>query len=137
MKDHIHAGEYDMVKYLHKFLTIDIDLIEKEQPKPNPKSKDYTLIKKERKKKETNNTWDIEYRLLKALYMYSFIPRIVKETQHGIHVYFPNIPHSLTLRAIYGDDEKRIMRDEWKIRNNLDLHVNILFNSTEKGVKKI
>jgi len=73
---------------------------------------------------------------LRALYEYSFIPREVRVTNHGLHIYI-NIPYpksdrelAIYLRRRYGDDERRI---EWDMVRRV---VNICFTSTERYITK-
>ena len=85
---------------------------------------------------EEGSRWETEYRLVKALYMYSHIPRRIVTTRHGIHVYFEGIELSdlrelLKVRALFGDDERRIEFDE-RLRERC-LHLNVLFQTSEIG----
>ena len=85
---------------------------------------------------EGGGRWETEYRLVKALYMLSYIPRRIVTTRHGIHVYFENIEVTelrdlLKVRALFGDDERRIEFDE-RLRERC-LHLNVLFQTSELG----
>jgi len=85
---------------------------------------------------EEGGRWETEYRLVKAVYMLSYIPRRIVTTRHGIHVYFEGIELSdlrelLKVRALFGDDERRIEFDE-RLRERC-LHLNVLFQTSEFG----
>jgi len=66
----------------------------------------------------------------KAVYQYSYIPRRVVKTNRGVHVYF-DLPHSFVLRVIFGDDKDRLRRDMLIAEKKADLHINVVFNTTE------
>lgn len=70
--------------------------------------------------------WRSVYDMLKSLLQYSFIPRRVFRTYHGIHVYLPLkcIPKvEFRVRSIFGDDNERIWVDEnrllWRMPTNI------------------
>jgi len=73
---------------------------------------------------------DAEMKLLKALYMFSWIKRKVVITERGYHIYI-NLPHSFGLRALFGDDPKRLAIDEENTRLNSNCYINVAFKSTE------
>jgi hypothetical protein len=66
----------------------------------------------------------------KAVYQLSYIPRKIVRTNKGVHVYF-DLPHSFTLRVIFGDDKNRLRRDIQISEFKADLYVNVVFNTTE------
>lgn len=70
------------------------------------------------------------FRVLRALYEYSFITREVRRTKHGMHIYvfipYPDDRYVANyFRYRFGDDERRM---EWDFRRDV---VNICFNSRE------
>ncbi|MEM2352457.1 MAG: hypothetical protein QXT26_08635 [Thermoproteota archaeon] len=79
--------------------------------------------------------WDTVYRLVRALYQYSFIYREVKRTKHGLHVYFNINVRELgcdklyILKVLFGDDEQRVLLDESRCVNSY--WVNVCFSSSE------
>jgi hypothetical protein len=78
---------------------------------------------------------DAWIRELKALYQYNMIPREVKHTRHGIHVYLKLDFNKLTweqilnIRRNFGDDPYRLFWDEIKAKRGF--WVNRLFTSSE------
>ncbi|MEM4067274.1 MAG: hypothetical protein QXV17_10505 [Candidatus Micrarchaeaceae archaeon] len=79
---------------------------------------------------DLKNSYD-EFRLCKALYQFSWIKRVVKETKRGYHIYYPELPHSLELRVLFGDDLKRVEWDERNILLGSKCFINVAFKSTE------
>ena len=69
----------------------------------------------------------------KAVYQFSWIPRVIKKTRRGgLHVYIP-VQHSFVLRIVFGDDYKRLQRDMEIASSTADMHINVAFKSTEVG----
>lgn len=79
--------------------------------------------------------WDTSYRLLKALYMYSFLKRLVKQSRHGYHIYLDIDIRALdcyritAIKTMFGDDIERIHLDD--TRCVLGYWVNVCFTSSE------
>jgi hypothetical protein len=71
-----------------------------------------------------------EMKLLKALYMFSWVRRRVVKTNRGYHIYL-DLPHSFQLRALFGDDPKRLEVDESNVKRGSRCYVNVAFKSTE------
>jgi hypothetical protein len=71
-----------------------------------------------------------EMKLLKALYMFSWIKRRVVKTNRGYHIYL-DLPHSFELRALFGDDPKRLEVDESNAKRRSRCYINVAFKSTE------
>jgi len=72
-----------------------------------------------------------EMKLLKALYMFSWVKRRVVQTNRGYHIYL-DLPHSFQLRALFGDDPKRIEIDETNTMRGSRCYINVAFKSTER-----
>jgi len=107
------------IGYPRSYICLDIDLKEKEKDRAKKKHRDPLA-------------------LAKALYQYSYIPRRVFETRHGLHVYLPiritelsDIWGIIAIRSVFGDDYYRIGLDIEKIASNNGI-VNKCFTSSEK-----
>jgi hypothetical protein len=102
----------DMTKFTRKKICIDIDIVDKFSGK---------YVKEN------------ELNLLKALYQYSYINRIICETRHGYHVYLDietdNPEANLLIRIHFGDDVNRIQKDYERIM--LNSYINRCFTSSE------
>jgi hypothetical protein len=108
------------VSYPRSYLCIDVDIEEKDKDKA-----------KNRKK------YKDPLALAKALYQYSYLPRRVFATKHGLHIYLPmkitelsNIWGMITIRSVFGDDYYRIGLDIEKIASSNGI-VNKCFTSSE------
>jgi len=74
---------------------------------------------------------DSSFRILKALYMFSWVKREVWETRHGLHIYL-DISYDrdlLPLRALLGDDLRRLEYDE--LYQSIGYWINKCFTSSE------
>lgn len=100
------------MKFTRKKICIDIDIVNKFNGK---------YVKEN------------ELNLLKALYQYSYIKRVICETRHGYHVYLDvetdNPIVNLIIRAEFGDDINRIQKDFNRIM--LNSYINRCFTSSE------
>jgi len=73
--------------------------------------------------------------LEKAILQYSWIPRRIKRTRHGIHVYLPFRVDELgfsgmyVVRVMFGDDLCRLHMDE--VKHQIGFLVNRCYTSTE------
>jgi len=101
-----------MTKFTRKRICIDIDVVDKFSGK---------YVKEN------------ELNLVKALYQYNYIKRIVCLTKHGFHVYLnvetDNPEANLIIRAEFGDDISRIQKDFDRLR--LNSYINRCFTSSE------
>jgi len=109
------------IGYPRSYLCIDVDIEEKEKDKAKNKKKHRDPLA-----------------IAKALYQYSYLPRRIFETKHGLHVYLPikitelsNIWGMIAIRSIFGDDYYRIGLDIEKIAIGNGI-VNKCFTSSEK-----
>jgi hypothetical protein len=73
-------------------------------------------------------------RYCKAVYQYSFIPRMVLRTRHGFHVWFEGLDFGdfyqiLAFRSVFGDDPYRLMWDDIKYHSGF--WVNRCFRNSE------
>ena len=80
---------------------------------------------------DVKSVWD-EFRLLKAVHQFNWIPRKIFKTNHGYHIKFPTLKHSIILRTIFEDDPRRLNIDVDKMVSNSNLYANVCFRSTEK-----
>ena len=109
------------VTYPRSYLCIDVDIEEKEK-------------KRARSRERHRDPLALE----KAIYQYSYLPRRVFATRHGLHVYLPikiselnNIWGMIAIRSVFGDDYYRLGLDIEKIESNNGV-VNKCFTSSEK-----
>jgi len=109
------------VTYPRSYLCIDVDVEEKE--------------KKRAKSRERHRD---PLALAKALYQYSYLPRRVFATKHGLHVYLPikiselgDLWGMIAIRSVFGDDYYRIGLDIEKIASGNGV-VNKCFTSSER-----
>ena len=100
------------MKFTRKRICIDIDIVDKFNGK---------YVKEN------------ELNLVKALYQYNYIKRIVCLTKHGYHVYLDistdNPEANLLVRIHFGDDINRIQKDFDRLR--LNSYINRCFTSSE------
>jgi len=101
-----------MSKFTRKRICIDIDIVDKFNG---------------------NYVKENELNLVKALYQYNYIKRIICITRHGYHVYLDietdNPEANLVIRVLFGDDINRIQKDFDRLR--LNSYINRCFTSSE------
>jgi len=101
-----------LLKLANKIITLDIDIV----------NHDGKIIREN------------IYNMLKAFYSFSWFKRIIVKTKHGYHVYFPTLEvkdfdSMIRIRAILGDDRRRLLYEE--IMRKRNLYMNVLFHTTE------
>ena len=79
-------------------------------------------------------TWTRRLGVIRALLMYSWMPRQIVVTRHGYHIYLPVEHNERTFyyRWFMGDDELRWLRDLRRIEYTKH-YVNICFKNSELG----